>query len=215
MTELPVRYPSPIMEITDGVRVLGDGDNVDILHDGSHGYIRTTANDLYLQDNIAQDIKLWSNITSGNPIFEINGWDSSASTRKYMRFNVDSSGVGTINPEEAINIWKARVITFDAEYDNGNSGSSKTINWNNGQKQKITLTDNCTFTFTAPTSGIGVFRLKLIQDGTGSRTVTWPANVKWPNSTPPTLTTTANAYDIIAFDYDGTNYNGGFNLNYG
>ena len=31
--------------------------------------------------------------------------------------------------------------------------------------------------------------LILVQDGTGSRTATWPATVKWPSGTAPTLST--------------------------
>jgi hypothetical protein len=46
----------------------------------------------------------------------------------------------------------------------------------------------------------------VIQDGTGSRTVTRPWTVKRPWGTAPTLTTTASATDIISFLYDGTSY---------
>lgn len=42
----------------------------------------------------------------------------------------------------------------------------------------------------------------LVQDGTGSRTVTWPSNVIWPAATAPTLTTTANHYDKLTFEYN-------------
>jgi hypothetical protein len=48
--------------------------------------------------------------------------------------------------------------------------------------------------------------LKVIQDATGSRAVTWPASVKWPSGTAPTLSTAANAIDIVTFYYDGTSY---------
>jgi len=103
--------------------------------------------------------------------------------------------------------------TFYSEVDNGNSGSSKTIDWTAGNKQKITLTDNCTFTFTNPAGPCNVI-LKVIQDSTGSRTVSWPASVKWAGGTAPTLTTTANAVDIVSFYYDGTNYYGTSSLNF-
>ena len=99
----------------------------------------------------------------------------------------------------------ANTVTFLAEYDNGNSSTAQTINWNNGQKQKTTLTGACTITFTAP-AGAGNFLLKVVQDATGSRTVTWPASVKWPAGTAPTLTTAASSVDIVTFYYDGANY---------
>lgn len=103
---------------------------------------------------------------------------------------------------------------FDSEVDNGDSGATDTIDWTKGNKQKSTLTNNCTFTFTAPGGQCNLI-LRLIQDATGSRTVTWPAAVKWPSGTPPVLTTTANAVDIVAFFYNGTNYYGVANLNFG
>lgn len=73
---------------------------------------------------------------------------------------------------------------------------------------------NEVFTFTAPTKA-GTFILKLTQDGTGSRTATFPASVKWIEGTAPTLTTTATTgTDIITLYFDGTNYYGVEALNF-
>jgi hypothetical protein len=73
---------------------------------------------------------------------------------------------------------------------------------------------NEVFTFTAPTKA-GTFILKLVQDSVGSRTVTFPATVKWSGGTAPTLTTTATTgTDIITFYFDGTNYFGVEVLNF-
>jgi len=91
------------------------------------------------------------------------------------------------------------IITFNEEYDNGNSSSSATIDWSSYQKQKITLTAaTVTLTFTAPV-GVGNFLLKVVQDGSGSRTVTWPAAVLWPGGSAPTLSTAASSVDIVSF----------------
>lgn len=102
---------------------------------------------------------------------------------------------------------------YFTENDAGNSGTSITINWLNSNKQKVTLTGNCTFTFTAPNGPCNLI-LQVRQDGTGSRTATWPATVKWPSGSAPTLTTTASRMDLIGFYYDGTNYYGGSSLNF-
>lgn len=102
---------------------------------------------------------------------------------------------------------------YFTETDNGNSSTADTIDWTLSNKQKSTLTDNCTFTFTAP-GGPASLILKLVQDGTGSRTVTWPAEVHWSGGTAPTLTTTASKVDIICFYYDGSTYFGTSSLNY-
>lgn len=102
---------------------------------------------------------------------------------------------------------------YFTETDNGNSGASDTIDWTLSNKQKSTLTGNCTFTFTAP-GGPCSLVLKLVQDGTGSRTATWPAAVHWSGGTAPTLTTAASKVDIITFYYDGTTYFGSSVLNF-
>ena len=75
-----------------------------------------------------------------------------------------------------------------------------TIDWKSGNKFKFTFgAQNETFTFTAPTNP-GNFLLMMVQDGTGSRTATWPATVKWPNNgTAPTLSTGGGEIDIISF----------------
>ena len=61
------------------------------------------------------------------------------------------------------------------------------------------MTGNVTFTFTGATSGVScAFTLLLRQDGTGSRTVTWPT-VTWLTGTAPVLATTAGALSVLLF----------------
>ncbi len=95
---------------------------------------------------------------------------------------------------------------FDIVYDNGNSGTSKTIDWNLGNKQKITTTGSCTLTFTAP-AGPCSLQLEIIHENSATAYVyTYPATVKWAGGTKLVTTNTANAVDIVSFFYDGTNY---------
>jgi len=103
---------------------------------------------------------------------------------------------------------KTKGIVIAAETDNGDSGAIKTIDWTTSDVQKITLSANCTFTFTDPLGIAKILVLKVIQDGTGSRTVTWDADVEWAGGTAPTLTTTAAHVDVIYFIYDGSKYYG-------
>lgn len=89
-----------------------------------------------------------------------------------------------------------------------------TVVWTSGNKFKFTFgAFNETFTFTAPSNPCNLV-LMLIQDGTGSRTATWPATVKWVGASAPTLTATGGAVDVISFYYDGTNYYGVASLNF-
>lgn len=92
------------------------------------------------------------------------------------------------------------------EYDNGNSGASKTIDFLvNGLNQKITMTADCTFTFTDPLDG-EVVLLKMIQDGTGGWVVTFPAEVDWGADGEPGWVLTAGSINIAVFYFDGTTY---------
>lgn len=106
------------------------------------------------------------------------------------------------------NIIKIKQATYNGEVDNGNSGTSKTIDFTTGSAQKVAMTGNCTFTLTAPSATSRV-QIKLTQDATGSRTAVWPTSspgkVYWPTAT-PILTPTANAIDIVTLWYDGTDY---------
>ena len=47
--------------------------------------------------------------------------------------------------------------------------------------------------------------ISVIQDGTGSRTLSFDSNYKFTGGTAPTLTTTASARDVIVFVSNGTN----------
>jgi len=90
-----------------------------------------------------------------------------------------------------------------------------TVDWKLGNHFDFTFgAFNETFTFTAPTNP-GVYTMSLKQDSGGSRTATWPATVKWPAGTAPTLTTTATTgYDVVSFRFDGTNYYSVATLNF-
>lgn len=118
----------------------------------------------------------------------------------------------TINMNNT-DIQNIRLAEFSGVVDNGNSATADTIDWGAGNFQKSTLTGNCTYTFTAP-SGTARLTLEIIQDATGSRTVTFPAAVIWSGGTAPTLTTTANKRDFVTFYYNGTNYYGSSILNF-
>ena len=49
------------------------------------------------------------------------------------------------------------------------------------------------------------YALRVVQDGTGTRLLTWPALVKWAAGAAPTLSTGVGDIDLLVFLYDGTN----------
>lgn len=99
----------------------------------------------------------------------------------------------------------------------GTSGSAKTIDWNDGNSQTITLdAAPCVLTLSNPKAGAS-YLLVLTQDSGGSRTVTWPSSIKWPDAVAPTLTTTASRSDLVTLycvDASTPKYIGNFTLNF-
>ncbi len=87
-------------------------------------------------------------------------------------------------------------------------GSTVTFNLTNGHIQQVTLGGNRTLALSNVSAG-DCFVLRLIQDGTGSRTVNWFSTIKWTYGTAPTLTTTGGKTDVFGFictssgNYDG------------
>jgi hypothetical protein len=73
-----------------------------------------------------------------------------------------------------------------------------------GNHFQVTLGGNRTIG--APTNVVagqsGVIR--LVQDGTGSRTASWNSVFKFPGGTAPTLTTAANSVDLVAYHVESS-----------
>ncbi len=84
---------------------------------------------------------------------------------------------------------------------NTTSGATPTVNLANGNVQMLTLTAAATISLSGATNSVACsVSLYLIQDGTGGRTVTWPASVKWPGGTAPTLSSGANKVDLVILE---------------
>ena len=72
---------------------------------------------------------------------------------------------------------------------------------------KVTLGGNRTLA--APSNAVGsgqYISLLVIQDGTGSRTLTWNAAYEFTADEAPTLTTTASKGDLFTFRYNGSKW---------
>ena len=141
------------------------------------------------------------------------------------RVRLDAVGVTTGNtrvltaPDADVTIAgleKAQEFTKTQNFNATTLADGATISWDASANQvtSVTITDNRTMA--APTNLVdgAVYLLMIIQDGTGSRTMSWNAVFKFTGGTAPTLTTTASAKDILIFYSDGTNmYEIGRSLN--
>jgi hypothetical protein len=130
---------------------------------------------------------------------------SPRTTRTVMNFMGRAVTAVDDGANSRTNVTVADVPTVHAV---GNSGAALTVDAasTSGYIKTVTLTANCTFTFTGAAVGDAtMLELVLTQDATGGRTATWPATVKWGGGVVPSLSSTAAAVDRLVF----VSYNGG------
>lgn len=142
------------------------------------------------------------------------------STNGASRLQVYANGVSTYFANIAMTNNHVTEPTFKAYREHVNaitiSTTSQTLDLSTTNIFNLTLANSATLTFSNPPSSGTAYSLTLYckQDATGSRTITWPAAVKWPNASTPTLSTGANKIDIFNFFTldGGTTYVGALSL---
>ena len=136
---------------------------------------------------------------------------------------LDIAALGTTAASKAVTANASGVVNFTGVSKFGaaiqeqavvvTSGTTVAVNLNLGSVFTLTLGHNIgTFNITNPagTGDASSFILKLTQDGTAGRTITWPSSVKWAAATAPTLSTAATNIDVLVFftTDGGTTYYG-------
>ena len=126
---------------------------------------------------------------------------------------------GTIIGSDAENVVKIDGAVSEKAATNATiSSTTAALDVRDGSVFQLTLASNIT-TFNwsnhAASGHVSSFVMKVIQDGTGSRTIAWPdgtnsVTVRWPGDTAPTLSSGAADVDVfVFFTHDGgTNYYG-------
>ena len=85
---------------------------------------------------------------------------------------------------------------------------ASTVTWNalTQSVAKVTLGGNRTIGLASGGVSGAFISILIIQDGTGSRTVSWNAAYEFAADTAPTLTTTASKGDLFVFRYNGAKW---------
>ena len=126
---------------------------------------------------------------------------------------------GTIIGSDAENVVKIDGAVSEKAATNATiSSTTAALDVRDGSVFQLTLASNIsTFNWSnhAASGHVSSFVMKVIQDGTGSRTIAWPdgtnsVTVRWAGDTAPTLSSGAADVDIfVFFTHDGgTNYYG-------
>ena len=118
-----------------------------------------------------------------------------------------TAGTGTTNTFTALQTLNAGLAVDGPYKQTAETVAALDIDLSLGNYFIKTINANSTFTFSnPPASGTaGTFTLELTHT---SGTVTWPASVKWPADTAPTLTAGKTHLFVFVTDDGGTRYRG-------
>lgn len=150
---------------------------------------------------------------------ELITWDSSGNPATVAVGSsgqvLTSNGAGAAPTMQTLGAT-ARTYTKQQNFAEATLTDAANISWNldDAQTAKVTLAGNRTLDNPTNLVAGGTYVLRIIQDGTGTRTLAYGSAYKFPGGTAPTLSTAAGAEDIITFYCDGTNMNGVFQGNF-
>lgn len=165
-------------------------------------YVQASANTVTFQNSIGQSIFSANTVglynASGALVVPTNGVAS------YVA-NVFTANVITTSTITAVNT-AILTVSNTASQAIGTLANNTTITPDFSQFNNFTLTLGVNATLANATNIVpgqsGTIFIK--QDTTGSRTLAYGSIYKWPSSAAPTLTTTANATDILVYTVEST-----------
>ncbi len=106
-----------------------------------------------------------------------------------------------------LSLSSAQEFTATQNFNATTLTDASTIAWDASANQVTSVTLGGNRTLGASTNQVdgGVYVISIIQDGTGSRTLSFDSNYKFAGGTAPTVTSTASARDVFVFMSNGTN----------
>lgn len=170
------------------------GQTVSVFSDGTN--IALADNPTAVIEGIlaTRDVIAGTALTGGGPLSADVTLNADQATAANWRGNVADK---LLNPNA---VWSSMSETTLTD--------AATIAWDmqTGFDFIVTLSANRTLANPTNTKVGQKGRLIIQQDATGSRTVTWGANYKFANGTAPTLSTAANALDVLYYDVRSSTY---------
>ena len=173
---------------------LGDGQDLNLYHDGSNSYLANSTGALKLATETSgiaitighttSETTVADNLTvTGNGTISGNGVTTGTST---------FTGVATAST--SANISQVAITS-----------SSNAVAWDAAAAANAYHVTTENTTFSAPSNAVegAIISVEIAQGGT-ARTVAWNTVFEFAASTAPTVTATANKTDIFAFRYNGS-----------
>jgi hypothetical protein len=147
--------------------------------------------------------------------FDAKGRATSASSasvtqnRILGRYTASSGAVQEIDPGGEHELSSSSGILYPrSAWASPSFSGTMSVDFTVSNRQKFTMTANLT-SFTWTTRDGGVWQIFVTQDGTGGRSITWPAGIVWLSGAVPTQDTTANHSSLYTFFRIGSTIYGG------
>ena len=154
----------------------------------------------------------------------------SGGTLASAAYSATGTSGATVPLLNGANTWSAAQTFSGANVHNGADTFAKQVNgpsstltdgasiaWDVSTKQEATVTIAGNRTLANQTNAVagGTYILQVTQGSGGNHTLGYGTNYRWPNATPPTLSTTAGYIDVLTFySPDGTIMRGVATLGY-
>ena len=178
--------------------ILGDGSDLQLYHSGGNSYIDNNKGALFIRNNVDDDDNNNIILQAKSGEYSIICDDDGAVTL----YHDNSAKVATTT--SGVSVTGNIVYTGGSLTAEGTLTDGATISWDVSTDPiaKVTLAGNRTMAAPSNPLGSGQYiSLLIIQDGTGSRTLTWNNTFEFKDDTAPTLTTTATMSDLFTFRY--------------
>ena len=178
--------------------ILGDGLDLQLYHSSGNSYIDNNKGALFIRNNVDDDDNNNIILQAKSGEYSIICDDDGAVTL----YHDNSAKVATTT--SGVSVTGNIVYTGGSLTAEGTLTDGATISWDVSTDPiaKVTLAGNRTMAAPSNPLGSGQYiSLLIIQDGTGSRTLTWNNTFEFKDDTAPTLTTTATMSDLFTFRY--------------
>jgi len=195
-----------IKELPDGDSLLlgdseklrfGDGQDLNIYHDGSHSIIEDTGTgNLVIRSNLI-------NFQNASGSESLAKFTENSSVQLYhndaIKLTTASGGVnitGVATASQSANITQVAITS-----------NSASVAWDAAAAANAYHVTTENTTIANPTNQVegAIISVEIAQGGT-ARTIAWGGDFEFAASTAPTVTATANKTDIFAFRYNGAKW---------
>ena len=214
--------PNSVTEAPDHAYIYGiDSDMGLVANSNNHitisnagGFNVKHKNSTIIKSSTATGVHIDS-VANAYPALTVNGgtslstniqeWVTSAGSILSVVDKNGNFGIGKDNPSYVLDVdgsgsFEGLIANkaIKTQINSAADGSTITFDMNESNIHMVTLGGNRILAVSNADAG-QEFKLRLKQDSTGSRTVTWFDTIYWAGGSVPTLTTTANKADLFGF----------------